>query len=760
MVSLALVALVGLVAVGVPACGGKNSGGGGEDDGGTNTNENTNEVQDAGTEDDAFVCPSDHIVCEGECCEEGELCREGQCCAEYNVCAGYCCSNDEVCMGGHCHLKCSNGVRCLDTMNQEMCCLPGQICFMNECINPGSGCSTDANCALDEYCEPTNNSCLPIPDSGCEYFPPVGEFSPIVEWAWPPEDGPSSLPHHVDVLTPPAVGDMDGDGIPEVAFVAYRDSCDGGSYYTGLLTILRGDTGEEVLRHDDPTRRLGASTAPALGDIDLDGDPEVLVMGENWRIYAYEMDGTLLWETAPCDTHWGGIAIADLDVDGIPEVLFGASVYDNEGVLQCAGTAGIGGRGSRGISTAADLDGDGDMEIVGGNTAYHHDCSLYWENTSIDDGYPGVADVFDASGLPGTDGNPEVTLISFGHLYVLNGQNGDVVWGPHPIPGNTSSNFGGAPNVADFDGDGYPEIGTAGGAYMVVFDPDGPDPVLWQQPTKDTSSAITGSTVFDFEGDGEAEIVYSDECFVRIYKGTDGTVLFEEPNNTRTHNEYPIIVDIDADGNSELVVTANVCVWSCEAEPGWTGPARRGIKVYGDAELNWVRTRTVWNQHVYHVTNINDDGTIPSPESNNWQVPGLNNFRQNVQTWGVHNAPNAGGEMFGGTCSGGTITLGLMVVNRGSKGIRPFMPVGFYRVHANDTLEFIGEAHTQNALLPGMTDYVEYIWNIPPEIDPLPDAFNFVAVVDDPAIGEVAIHECVEDDNEVGPTEVVCGTVE
>ena len=122
----------------------------------------------------------------------------------------------------------------------------------------------------------------------------------------------------------------------------------------------------------------------------------------------------------------------------------------------------------------------------------------------------------------------------------VNGQNGDVVWGPHAIPGSTSSNFGGAPVVADFDDDGSPEIGTAGGANMVVFDPDGPNPVLWQQPTKDTSSAITGCTVFDFEGDGAAEIVYTDECFVRIYKGTDGSILFEEPNNTRTHNEYPI----------------------------------------------------------------------------------------------------------------------------------------------------------------------------------------------------------------------------
>jgi hypothetical protein len=42
-----------------------------------------------------------------------------------------------------------------------------------------------------------------------------------------------------------------------------------------------------------------------------------------------------------------------------------------------------------------------------------------------------------------------------------------------------------------------------------------------------------------------------------------------------------------------------------------------------------VQTRRIWNQHTYHITNVNPDGTIPSNEQNNWQVPGLNNFRLN-----------------------------------------------------------------------------------------------------------------------------------
>jgi hypothetical protein len=753
-------ALTALLAVG--GCGPHKSGGG-DADGGNGNNANAN---DGGVDPDAFVCDGNRVVCEGTCCETGESCWDSQCCDDQRRCGEHCCATDELCLGGHCYPDCGAGTLCLDESDQELCCGAAEICFMNQCLTPGAWCDADADCALTDYCELSINACLPIPNSPCEYIPPAGEFTPTVEWTWPPPGGTTILPDHVDVLTAPAVADMDGDGIPEVAFVAYQDSCVGGSYWTGVLTIVRGDTGAELLRLDDPTRRLGSSTAPALGDLDGDGLPEVVVMGVNWLLYAYKLDGTLLWESGLSDRamHNGAIAFADVDGDGLPNLVFGSSIFDHQGNFLCAGVGGgVGGSGTRAISVVADLDMDGDMEIVAGNTAYHHDCTIYWSNTTIGDGYPAVGDIFDGSGQPGQDLWPEVALVSSGNVYVLNGQTGDVLWGPVPIPGSTSSNFGGAPVVADFDGDGFREIGTAGGAFMAVFDPDGPTPVLWQQPTKDTSSAITGCTVFDFEGDGSAEIVYTDECFVYIYRGTDGEILFQEPNNTRTHNEFPIVVDVDADGNSELLVTANACNWQCDTLPGWSGPLRRGIKVYGDALLNWVRTRKIWNQHSYHVTNVGDDGTIPSPEPHNWLTYGLNNYRQNVQTWGVHNAPNMVGTHFGADtrlCGvGGSIALGLMVSNEGSKGVPAGLHVGFYRIYNGNQPTFIGSVQTTNPVLPGMIEYVELVYDIPPEDNPIPSELWFSAVVDDASVMEVASHECFEDDNLVGPISVSCETV-
>ena len=49
--------------------------------------------------------------------------------------------------------------------------------------------------------------------------------------------------------------------------------------------------------------------------------------------------------------------------------------------------------------------------------------------------------------------------------------------------------------------------------------------------------------------------------------------------------------------------------------------------VYGDANDQWVQSRGVWNQHSYHITNVNDDGTIPVNEVPSWTS--VNSYRSN-----------------------------------------------------------------------------------------------------------------------------------
>ena len=59
---------------------------------------------------------------------------------------------------------------------------------------------------------------------------------------------------------------------------------------------------------------------------------------------------------------------------------------------------------------------------------------------------------------------------------------------------------------------------------------------------------------------------------------------------------------------------------------------RRGIRVYQDSRDRWVQSRTIWNQHAYAVTNVEEDGTVPKTSAwkANWKQPKLNNFRQNT----------------------------------------------------------------------------------------------------------------------------------
>src|SRR5690606_11727615 len=183
------------------------------------------------------------------------------------------------------------------------------------------------------------------------------------------------------------------------------------------------------------------------------------------------------------------------------------------------------------------------------------------------------------------------------------------------IPGGTTSNIGGPPTIADFDGDGRPEIGVAGGYSYSVYDlarpredTSGITPapaqgqlfVRWTKVTQDRSSNATGSSVFDFQGDGSAEVVYQDECNVWVYSGTDGRTQLQLPNTTGTIHEYPLVVDVDGDGNSEILVVANDSNAAGDC-PGQT--ARRGLYMYGDANDRWVPTRKVWSQHTYHITN-------------------------------------------------------------------------------------------------------------------------------------------------------------
>lgn len=480
--------------------------------------------------------------------------------------------------------------------------------------------------------------------SSCEVRPGIGTFQPVLKWEW---TGSSVLPEYNQVMSAPVVAqtnDDNGDGkidagdIPDIIFIAYSGT--GAKYYPGytdfspggILRIVSGQDGHELVAVPDTAYRFIHQGNLAAADVDGDGLIEIFGERLGGGVIAFNHDGTFKWHVSLPQGNGGAPAIADIDHDGTPEIVFGTAVINADGTLRWGGQSGM--------SIVADIYNSGDPAIISGASAYSSAGQLLWRNDTVGGGFTAVGN-FNA------DPSPEIVVVSNGRIFLLD-HNGQIIWGPIATPGGG----GGPPTVADMDGDGRPEIGVAGARSYSVFKADGS--LLWSSPTQDLSSQITGSSVFDFEGDGQAEVVYADETYFRVYRGTDGAVLAQIPNSSGTVTELPIVADVDGDNHADIVVVANQFNQRIGAAPG---PGNAGIRVFQDANNSWVNTRKIWNQHSYHITNVNDDGTVPAVEQPSWQVH--NTYRLNAfpdrRGTGTPDL-SAGGLVFGVTSSGATLT--------------------------------------------------------------------------------------------------------
>ncbi len=693
---------------------------------------------------DGGGCPS-NILCGANaiCCPEGNECYEGQCVA-----------------------ACESGTHCGEAASLT-CCAAGEVCLSAKCEAPGDPCDDSYDCAEGEFCEPTIGKCLsqPAGASLCEFKPPVLPFNPVVEWSW---TGSTIHPTFVQVVNTPVVADLDGDQVPDVVIVTsenYTSDPTGVAY----LRVLDGKTGAEKWAAGvDAYQKANAvnpRSCPAIADIDGDGDIEIVASKSTGGAIAFEADGTLKWKSMQADgttpfneaSASSSIAIAHMDGDDKPEIVMGGVVLSSEGrVISGSGLAqaATNPAGYGGVSIVADVDGDGKQDVVTGRRAWKVDGTLLWDNGKAD-GYPAIAD------LDG-DGKPEVAVAAAGYVRVH-----DAVTGAQlavlDMPGTGA---GGPPTIADFDADGVMEIASANGSMYNVFEyVGGATPALtakWSRGTQDQSSNVTGSSVFDFEGDGAAEVVYGDECYFRVYSGTDGTVLYETANSSATIHEYPVVVDVDGDNNTEVVVVANdhnhtSTGVQCADYKGGDAP-RHGVFVYGDANDKWVRTRKIWNQHAYHITNINADGTLPKPEPMSWVKPvGFNNYRVSTQGAGVYNAPDLAVDLEISTVACPTgLEVRARVKNQGALGVGAGVKVEFYLGSDPATGTLLGEATTTKALLPGQSEVVAITFK--PASGQTPP-WVFTVVVDGKKAGSTGIDECLEDNNTAQAGGVQCPTV-
>jgi len=152
----------------------------------------------------------------------------------------------------------------------------------------------------------------------CQVRPSGPPWSLREEWA----SGSGNL------VSTPAVGDLDGDGVADVVFVAARAIS---TLTDGQLQAVNGRGGSQRFAITDRALDVNPSASPALGDIDGDGRPEIVAVSEQGpQILAFEADGTFKWRSPTLLASVGAAApfLADLDGDARAEILVGRQVLN------------------------------------------------------------------------------------------------------------------------------------------------------------------------------------------------------------------------------------------------------------------------------------------------------------------------------------------------------------------------------------------------------------------------------------------------
>jgi hypothetical protein len=245
----------------------------------------------------------------------------------------------------------------------------------------------------------------------------------------------------------------------------------------GFLIALDGKTGEELWRTPfakphGPGELATWGMTPALGDIDGDGVPEVVAISASGYYNGYPIvfnnKGTEKWrseETIYGNREFMGITLADLDHDGLGEIIAGRTVYNSDGSMRWRGYSYSGQ-----ISSVVDLNGDNSPEVIIGGEGIHwangntYDWRLPWSRHSKI-GYVAIGN-FDS------DFYPEIVApVGKGGQLTLFEHDGQKKWGPiNMLYDSVWYDYTGAPVVADMDGDEKPDIGLLGGKYYKVFD--------------------------------------------------------------------------------------------------------------------------------------------------------------------------------------------------------------------------------------------------------------------------------------------------
>ncbi|MEY4011433.1 MAG: hypothetical protein RIT22_557, partial [Bacteroidota bacterium] len=432
---------------------------------------------------------------------------------------------------------------------------------------------------------------------------------------------------------------------------------------TGFVYIFDNVAGTETnyLYKSTTASQYTFNVTPYIVDIDQDGTAEIVLGSDVFGI----VNGALVKRVAGTPLNYigatsgsTGTAIDVVVVDIIAsnpgkELVYGSRVYSinlaagTMAVLKDLSTiAGSGAAaGDNGPTAVADMDLDGDLDIV-----YNGSANVYiWDpNQSLV--------LFKRTPPAFTFGVRSLPMIT--NVYNEKVNNGKVKDLPEAIFIN-SNGTGGILTAYNLN------FTTATGTATQY---------IWSLATNDFSGC-TGLTAFDFDGNGIREMVYRDQNQLRIMNGNLATPVDYATISvlSATWGEYPIVGDFDNDGEADIAVTGN-----------------NMLRVFNRAAntFAWKDAPSYWNQRNYRIVNINPDLTIPTTENNAASSASINN---NVAQLQFTDAPAGSSVPYGytsvadasiavssvvGSCP--ALTISATITNNGAAALLAGTPIAIY----------------------------------------------------------------------------------